>query len=122
MGATCTLANVSQALSKGTPSPDAELGESLSSWKCLHSRFTSCGEIADLPDIVPGAQNILCTRVLQVILRSYGLYAGPFDGIYDVGTQNAVRRYQSSSGLGVDAQVGRRTWGNPQASFCRNWG
>lgn len=49
-------------------------------------------------------------RALQEALRKAG-YNIAADGVYGAETQNAVRQYQSSQGLGVDGIAGQQTFG-----------
>lgn len=80
--------------------------------------------ITPTPPIVPGppsAQQFYCpvlrlgdrgpaVRFLQGLLRDRGLYSGPQDGIFDVRTQQAVRRFQTQQGLAVTGVVRVLTW------------
>ncbi|MBR2877263.1 MAG: spore cortex-lytic enzyme [Clostridia bacterium] len=48
-------------------------------------------------------------RKVQTKLRELGFYNGSVDGIYGVGTQRAVRRFQASVGINVDGIAGPKT-------------
>jgi hypothetical protein len=75
----------------------------------------------DLPDLTPGVDDIRATRVLQIVLQSYGMYSGPLDGRYLPSTQKAVREFQQNSSVGIDGLVGPKTWNALKSSYCRNW-
>ncbi|MGI6588716.1 MAG: peptidoglycan-binding protein [Peptococcia bacterium] len=49
-------------------------------------------------------------RFLQRLLRDKGFYTAPIDGIFDVRTQRAVRRFQRQQGLAVTGVVRILTW------------
>lgn len=49
-------------------------------------------------------------RRIQVKLQALGLYRGPIDGLFGGGTESAVKQFQRANGLGIDGQVGPRTW------------
>jgi hypothetical protein len=76
----------------------------------------------DLPDLTPGVDAIRATRVVQIVLQSYGMYSGPLDGKYLPSTQKAVREFQQNSSVVVDGLVGPKTWNALKSSYCRNWG
>jgi peptidoglycan hydrolase-like protein with peptidoglycan-binding domain len=74
-----------------------------------------------LPHLVPGVDDIRDTRVLQIVLQSYGMYAGALDGRFGPSSRRAVRDFQENNGLETDGLVGPKTWGALKASYCRNW-
>jgi 3D (Asp-Asp-Asp) domain-containing protein len=47
---------------------------------------------------------------LQRLLKIWGLYDGPADGIYGEGTKNAVIKFQENKGLSVDGIAGPQTF------------
>jgi peptidoglycan hydrolase-like protein with peptidoglycan-binding domain len=59
---------------------------------------------------------------VQIVLQSYGQYAGALDGAYGTRTQKAVRQFQRNSGLTPDGLVGAKTWNALRSSYCRDWG
>lgn len=48
-------------------------------------------------------------RAIQKKLKSLGFYTGSVDGIYGVGTRNAVRAFQRSCGITADGIAGPKT-------------
>jgi hypothetical protein len=78
--------------------------------------------VGDLPDLTTGSVNVLHARVVQIVLQSYGQYAGALDGAYGTRTQKAVRQFQRNSGLTPDGLVGAKTWNALRSSYCRDWG
>jgi L,D-transpeptidase YcbB len=48
-------------------------------------------------------------RDLQKRLRQEGFYSGPENGIYDSGTQQAVKQFQTAHNLDADGVIGQRT-------------
>lgn len=48
-------------------------------------------------------------RAIQKKLKSLGYYTGSVDGIYGVGTRNAVRAFQRNCGITVDGIAGPKT-------------
>lgn len=49
-------------------------------------------------------------KMLQGILRAYGLLADTIDGIFGSNTESAVRLFQKNKHLDVDGIVGQATW------------
>lgn len=49
-------------------------------------------------------------KMLQGILRAYGLLADTIDGIFGSNTENAVKQFQRKKSLSVDGIVGQATW------------
>ena len=51
-------------------------------------------------------------KALQILLIGYGYSCGSYgaDGDFGSATDNAVRRFQSAKGIGVDGIVGTNTW------------
>ena len=49
-------------------------------------------------------------KELQQLLSHWEYYFGPFDGIFDIEVENAVKRYQHRVFLAEDRVVGDRTW------------
>ena len=48
-------------------------------------------------------------RTIQYLLQQWG-YTLTVNGTFDTTTQNAVKNFQSSHGLGADGVVGNATW------------
>lgn len=49
-------------------------------------------------------------RRVQYILKSKNLYTGNITGTYDASTQEAVKAFQKSQGIGQDGVIGPSTW------------
>jgi lysozyme len=49
-------------------------------------------------------------RRVERLLRRQGFSPGPSDGLFDEGTEEAVRAFQAARGLEVDGVVGPMTW------------
>lgn len=64
---------------------------------------------AALVNVRAGARGNL-TRVLQALLHIKGYNVGPFDGIFGVKTESAVRAFQRARRLIVDGIAGAQTW------------
>jgi hypothetical protein len=58
-----------------------------------------------------GAANMDPAKIsaIQQALKMGGFYEGSLNGIFDIGTDEAVRRYQAANGLVEDGIVGRNT-------------
>ena len=80
-------------------------------WVHFDKRFgrPACGTSAGYPIIRRGS---ISTYVLiaQDDLNTLGFGAGSLDGIFGSRTEQAVRNYQRSRGLGADGIVGCNTW------------
>lgn len=48
-------------------------------------------------------------KSIQSVLKEKGYYSGNVDGIFGTGTKNAVKQFQSDSGLSADGIVGEKT-------------
>jgi general secretion pathway protein A len=77
--------------------------------------FTGKGVLLwrEIPGIsLPLAQGVSDTsvRTLQAILKVWGLYAGPVDGVLGTLTQTAIKTFQHERGLETTGQVGMDTY------------
>ncbi len=61
------------------------------------------------PNLKYGARGNI-TKLLQEKLVSLGYYTNGIDGVFGLGTKNAVISYQKSKGLDSDGIVGKNTW------------
>lgn len=61
------------------------------------------------PTLKQGAKGNI-TRLLQRVLKAYGIANLIEDGDFGAATCNAVIKYQQSKGLGADGIVGKNTW------------
>ncbi|MFB6721035.1 glycoside hydrolase domain-containing protein [Kribbella sp. NPDC056345] len=66
-------------------------------------------DFTSYPEVSSGASGPLVSA-LQYLLKDDGRDAGTVDGNFGSRTDTAVRAFQSAHGLGVDGEVGRRTW------------
>ncbi len=58
---------------------------------------------------VKAGENGERVKLIQEKLKEYGLYDGKCDGIYDVETADAVRRFQEHNGIFADGVCGNET-------------
>ena len=65
--------------------------------------------LASCPTLKIGAKGNI-TRLLQKVLKAYGIANLKEDGIFGTNTYNAVVAYQKLKGLTADGVVGYNTW------------
>lgn len=49
-------------------------------------------------------------KAIQTFLQSKKIYNGKLHGIFDVPTEQAIKKYQKSKGIKADGIVGTLTW------------
>ena len=81
----------------------------------FQSRFTGRGILfwKEIPGIsLPLAQGVsdASVRTLQAVLKVWGHYPGPVDGILGTLTQTAIKAFQQQRGLEASGQVGMETY------------
>lgn len=85
----------------------------------IESRFVTGGAAkavaASAPMAPTASQDPVIT--LQQALANHG-YDVAVDGVFGVGTENAVRDFQSNNGLEVDGVVGAATYYELTGQFC----
>ncbi len=74
--------------------------------------------VEELTNVVDDSADPYSTSVLQAALTTLGYDPGPVDGRYDQDSRDAVRAFQTDSGIAVDAQVGPQTWTALQETAC----
>lgn len=56
------------------------------------------------------SNNSTAVKELQKLLKRRGFYTGEIDGVFGLGTENAVQRFQQLNSLDPDGVVGSATW------------
>ena len=78
-------------------------------WVHMDRRYGKSACSAGYPTLKRGAKGVYVI-ILQDALNTLGYVCGPIDGIFGVNTQNQVKAFQNSNGLGSDGIVGCNTW------------